>query len=358
MTQERPTLDTVAAAAGVSRMTVSNAYNRPDQLSAATRQRVLDVARSLGYAGPDPAGRSLRRGRSGTIGVLLTESLSYAFTDPGLVAFLRGVADELSAVGLAMLLVPAAGEDEGALVRSSIVDAFLVCSLREDDPALLAVRDRRLPYVTVGSPRIAGVPFVGIDNRRGARIAADHLITLGHKRFGVVSLPADIPLPPDARITRARRGFAKRLEGFAAALADAGLPSSALTVLEATTNSSDAAAEAATRLLAARRRPSAVFALSDVLALGTLSAAAALGIAVPSELSVVGFDGIDEGAHSNPPLTTVAQDLRGQGSAAARLVLEVVDGGTPRSPRRSTYLLERGSTAPPHRMTARKISLH
>ena len=75
----RPTLDTVAEGAGVSRMTVSNAFNRPDQVAAATRERVMRVARELGYTGPDPAGRSLRRGRSGTIGVLLTEKLPYAF---------------------------------------------------------------------------------------------------------------------------------------------------------------------------------------------------------------------------------------------------------------------------------------
>ncbi|MDQ1540555.1 MAG: hypothetical protein QOH29_1281, partial [Actinomycetota bacterium] len=91
MTAGRPTLETVARAAGVSPMTVSNAYNRPDQISAETRSRVLEVARSLGYAGPDPAGRSLRRGRADTIGVLLTEQLPYAFSDPGTVEFLHGV---------------------------------------------------------------------------------------------------------------------------------------------------------------------------------------------------------------------------------------------------------------------------
>jgi DNA-binding LacI/PurR family transcriptional regulator len=91
LAESRPTLDTVAKAAGVSRMTVSNAYNRPDQLSAATRERVLAVAEALGYSGPDPAGASLRRGRVGAVGVVLTEQLAYAFTDPGLVSFMRGV---------------------------------------------------------------------------------------------------------------------------------------------------------------------------------------------------------------------------------------------------------------------------
>src|SRR5277367_1893874 len=104
---ERPTLDTVAAAAGVSRMTVSNAYNRADQLSAATRERVLEVARQLGYPGPDPTAASLRLGRTGTVGVVLTERLPYAFTDPGLVTILHGIATALSDAGNALLLVPA-----------------------------------------------------------------------------------------------------------------------------------------------------------------------------------------------------------------------------------------------------------
>ena len=106
MEAERPTLDTVAKAAGVSRMTVSNAYNRPDQLSAATRERVLQVAAELGYGGPDPAGRTLRRGRSGTIGVVLSDHLSRAFSDPGMVANLHGLATALGEARLALLLLP------------------------------------------------------------------------------------------------------------------------------------------------------------------------------------------------------------------------------------------------------------
>src|ERR1700693_3454763 len=106
MSNVRPTLRTVAAAAGVSLMTASNAYNRPDQLSAAPRDRVLQVAADLGYAGPDPAGRSLRRGRSDTIGVLLTERLPYAFADPGLLALLHGLASGLAEAGQALLVVP------------------------------------------------------------------------------------------------------------------------------------------------------------------------------------------------------------------------------------------------------------
>jgi DNA-binding LacI/PurR family transcriptional regulator len=345
MSVERPTLDTVAKAAGVSRMTVSNAYNRPDQLSAATRERVLAAAAALGYGGPDPAGRSLRRGRAGTIGVILTESLSYAFTDPGLVQFLRGVGDEMSAAGQAMLLLPADADDDGSLVRSAIVDAFIVCSIRDDDPAVTAVRSRHLPFVSSGSPRLAAAPYVGIDNRKAAVLAAEHLLALGHRRLGIVGVPEEMPVAPDSRVVRTRQGFAERVAGFVATAAAAGIEPDSVVVAYAETNAVDSGAEAATRLLGRRQRPTAIFAVSDVLALGTLSAAASLDITVPGELSVVGFDDIDEAAHSRPPLTTIAQDLREQGRQAARLALELVEGKVTRSKPWRPHLLVRDSTA-------------
>jgi DNA-binding LacI/PurR family transcriptional regulator len=345
MTTSRPTLDTVAEAAGVSRMTVSNAYNRPDQLSAATRERVLAVAAELGYGGPDPAGRSLRRGRAGTVGVLLTENLTYAFTDPGLVQFLRGVADEMSAAGMAMLLLPADADRDGALVRSAIVDAFIVCSIWEDDPVVQAVRSRRLPFVSSGSPRLTGVPFVGIDNARSAALAADHLIGLGHRRLGVVALPEGMPIEPADTVVRVRRGFAQRVTGFVERAVEEHVDPTRIAIVDAATNSTEAGIAAARVLLRRSPRPTAVFAVSDVLALGVLAAADELGIDVPDRLSVVGFDDIDEAAHTRPGLTTVAQDLREQGRIAARMALQLVAGAKVRSSPRIPHVLVRGSTA-------------
>lgn len=349
MTTSRPTLDTVAEAAGVSRMTVSNAYNRPDQLSAATRERVLAVAAELGYGGPDPAGRSLRRGRAGTVGVLLTESLTYAFTDPGLVQFLRGVADEMSAAGMAMLLLPADAQSDGALVRGAIVDAFIVSSIWEDDPVVQAVRSRRLPFVSCGSPRLSGVPYIGIDNAQSAALAADHLLALGHRRLGVVALPEDMPVAPSNTVVRVRRGFAQRVAGFVDRACESEIDPEAVAIVDATTNTTEAGVVAARALLRRRPRPTAVFAVSDVLALGVLTAADELGIDVPGNLSVIGFDDIDEAAHSRPPLTTVAQDLREQGQTAARMALSLVEGQKVRSAPRTAQVLVRESTAPPRR---------
>jgi DNA-binding LacI/PurR family transcriptional regulator len=340
---DRVTLDTVAAAAGVSRMTVSNAYNRPDQLSAATRERVLEAATRLGYAGPDPAAQSLRRGRTGTIGVVLTGRLAHAFTDPGLVTILHGLATELSAAGYALLLVPSSAQGGESLVRQAIVDALVLCALPEDDPAVAAAVARQLPIVTVGHPRLAGVPRVGVDNQRASALAAEHLLGLGHRRFCVLTLS------PGDGSGSAHSGIRERGTGFLAALTAARVPRRNVTTIEVREHSRSAASRAIGELLRlpTGRRPTAVFCTTDVLALGVLEAARGSGIAVPGALSVVGFDDIAESAVSVPPLTTITQSLFEQGELAARLALRRVAGEPVRSPRLHAELVTRASTAPP-----------
>jgi DNA-binding LacI/PurR family transcriptional regulator len=346
MAAGRPTLDTVAAEAGVSRMTVSNAYNRPDQLAAATRERVLAAAARVGYTGPDPTAASLRLRRTGTVGVVLTERLPYAFTDPGMVRILHGLASGLSEAGLSLLLVPESGStgDPGAgsavLLRQAMVDALVLCSLQADDPAVAAARDRGVPLVTVGSPWLRGVPTVGVDHRTSSALAAAHLQAQGHSRYAVLTAG---PAPG----VRTRPGFVDRPDGFVGALVGVD-PASVLTCL-ARENSREAGAEAVGELLAmpAPSRPTALFAVTDILALGAIDAANAGGVSVPHELSVVGYDDIPEATTSTPPLTTVHQDLFEQGRIAARLAVRQIAGESVRAPRMSARLVVRASTAAP-----------
>ncbi|HKC26595.1 MAG TPA: LacI family DNA-binding transcriptional regulator [Jatrophihabitans sp.] len=339
----------MAAAAGVSRMTVSNAYNRPDQLAPKTRQRVLEAAARLGYPGPDPTAASLRLGRTGTVGVVLTERLPYAFADPGLVTILHGIASELSDTGNALLLVPAQLADGQSLLRHAMVDALILCSLAAGDPAVAAARDRQVPLVTVGNPKLPKVPRIGPDNRRAAQGVARHLLDLGHRRFAVVTTVTDDRRGPSRPL------FHERVDGFRSVLLDAGVPASDVTVICASDNSRSAGHEAATRLLDAprSRRPTALFAVTDILALGVLDGAKEGGLEVPRELSVAGFDDIAAAQTSQPPLTTVAHDLFGQGRSAARLALRLIAGEQVRPPRTDTSLVVRESTGRPGRSVAR-----
>jgi DNA-binding LacI/PurR family transcriptional regulator len=349
MPTERPTLDTVAAAAGVSRMTVSNAYNRPDQLAPETRQRVLETAARLGYPGPDPTAASLRLRRTGTVGVVLTERLPYAFADPGLVTILHGIATELSETGNALLLVPAQLPDGQSLLRHAMVDALILCSLDAGDPAVVAARDRQVPLVTVGNPKLPRVPRIGPDNRSAAADMARHLLDLGHRRFAIVTTVTDERRGPSRPL------FRERVDGFRSVLLDSGVPAPDVTLIRVADNSQPAGHQAATGLLEMPRgqRPTALFAVTDILALGVLDAVTEAGLEVPRDLSVAGFDDIAAAAISRPPLTTVAHDLFGQGRGAARLALRLIAGEQVRPPRTETALIVRASTGRPGRAGVR-----
>ena len=175
----RKTLASLAAELGVSRTTVSNAYSRPDQLSAATRERILAAAKARGYPGPDPTARSLRTRRAGSVGVLLTEHLSYAFEDMASVDFLAGMAEASAGAQTTLTLIPAGPEDEAeaaSLVGSAAVDGFVVYSVAAGDAYLEAARGRGLPVVVCDQPTDSGLPFVGIDDRAAIAPAALSLI--------------------------------------------------------------------------------------------------------------------------------------------------------------------------------------
>ena len=155
--QARPrkhTLRDVAAAAGVSIGTASNAFNRPDLISEGLRDRVFEAAARLGYGGPDPAARRLRTGRTGALGVIFTDRLPYAFDDEAAVLFLRGLANALENSGAGLLLIPTSPtrEEGSRVVRGAAVDGFIVFSTPTGDPRLEAALARGLPTITVDEP--------------------------------------------------------------------------------------------------------------------------------------------------------------------------------------------------------------
>ena len=262
---DRVTLQTLADQLGISRTTASNAFNRPDQLNPALREKVLALAAELGYAGPDPAGRALRSGRAGAIGVLLTEQLSYAFGDPAAVATLRGLAEEAEQFGISLSLLPAPltdGVADPAAVRHALVDACFVYALPAGHPSVNAALERHLPLVVCDTPHMPGVPFVSIDDRGGARAAAQHLLDLGHRRLAVVSLRMRDDgrrgfVDEERRCDPVYRVTAERLTGYEEAFATAGLSWRDVPIYEVDVNARALAREAVPALLegAADRDP-------------------------------------------------------------------------------------------------------
>src|SRR4051794_41317331 len=302
------TLMTVAEAVGVSPMTVSNAYNRPHKLSPAVRQRVLGAARDLGYPGPDPAARSLRRGRAGSIGLLFGEALTYAFQDPAAVDFLRGLAEGTARHNTVLQLIAALdvdGQEGASLLANAIVDGLVVWTLPDRHPLLQLARERNIPLVIHGSPRLDGVPFVGIDDRAAAQAAAEHLLQLGHRSLAVISQPFGPSRRArhrdPAKLGRPRyRVTRERLAGYQAAANAATPRPAALDIYEVAVNRRDEGHRAALELHRAARRPTAVLAMSDELAIGALAAARELDLRVPHDVSVVGWDD-SPGARASEP---------------------------------------------------------
>lgn len=333
----------MARALGVSTATVSNAFNRPDRVSDELRSRVLEHARTVGYAGPDPAARHLRRGRSDVIGLVFTDDLPFAFEDPASLGFLSGVAQACDAGGRNLLLlaggVPSTASSASP-VTTAAIDALIVYSVPDSDPHLAAGLQRGLPVVVVDQPREpARADWVGLDDRTAALQLARHVAGLGHRRIGVVCTRLGArryngPVDAHDRATATYAVQRERLAGFFEGLGQAGVEESEVSVEERFLDSRESGAQALEALLARRSDLTAVCCLADVLALGVLDAAARRGLAVPDDLTVTGFDDIPEAGRVG--LTTVQQPLVRKGREAGRLVLErLLDAGGAAGPRTS-----------------------
>jgi DNA-binding LacI/PurR family transcriptional regulator len=334
------TLQSIADRVGVSRMTVSNAFSRPDQLSAELRERILAAAEELGYVGPDPAARALARGRTGSVGIMLNDRISEAFEDPIAAEFFASVADRLSDNGFALTLLTPRTSADFVPSRDVAMDGALVY-ICEPDSVDLAWLDRRgLPQVSIDQDKRGVVTSVNVDDRGGARAAAQHLVDLGHTSIGILTLESIAGLPSQSYPAT------QRMLGWRDALDPAGIEP---LIASAPYRPASAAYDAAVELLDAPTRPTAVLCFSDAFALGVIRAAEKLGLAVPADLSVVGFDDSPAAEVSRPPLTTVRQDVARKGELAVTALLTSMRGQEPDDVLLPTELVVRESAAPPRR---------
>ncbi len=330
MTTRRATISDVAREAGVSPSTASVVFSGKTPVSDATRSRVIEAAAALGYTGPDPRAASLRRGRSGIVGVVFEEHLGAAFLDPVKTLMMDGLADAVAHLGAGLLLLRDHDALDGAptsaapsLTSAPLDAAVLVgCSglLRE---SLATVKARGIPVVVIEGDAGDDVPRIGLDNREAQRQAASHLRALGHERVAIVTLPIhagwDRGWLTDADeitidVTRDRLAGARDIYPGAPAYAAAG-------------SFIDEGHAAGRAIFAeAARRPTAVIAQSDLLAAGVIRAAEEAGLRVPDDVSVTGFDGIVVDGLAPYELTTLVQPATEKGRAAGRAVAAMLDG--------------------------------
>jgi DNA-binding LacI/PurR family transcriptional regulator len=359
------TLQTIADLLGVSRTTVSNAFSRPDQLSDELRARVLSAAADLDYRGPNPAARTLRRGRAGAIGVVLTDSLEWAFADPYNVEFLGALAGEAEAARHSLLLIPAPpGQDQAEGIRSAVVDGFCVYTLHDGHPIVGEVLCRKVPTVFVDGPKVDGQRFIGIRDRAAMRALTEHALALGHRALGVLAFrirPDGVSgIPTKERIAAADfRVTRERLAGVFDAVRTVGGGRATVVVYEAITNTPAAGRDAAIALLDGRQHPTALLCLADQLALGALEAVHVLGLRAPDDVSITGFD--DIAAAADAGLTTIRQPAAEKGREAGRYLAAAAADDDPAAGRKKLdvilpyELIERTSTGRAPQRARRRV---
>lgn len=326
-TARRLTLLDIAQALGVSRTTVSNAFNRPDRISAALREHIITESRSLGYFGPDPAARAMRRGGVHEVAVIFHHDIVFALHDPPSIEFLRGVAGVLDARGISLQLVPHMGRRvDLAAAFQTTADALIVHA--EVDPDMAPeVQAMRKPIVLVDA-YVSGVTSVGNHDREGAAAAMAHALAARPDRVLLLSFPVDsrawarVQADPASAATLPHLPYvpSERMAGYVAAAQHAGYPLDRLTWIEVDDGHPEAAAErvAGIRPQLAPGSRIAVLAMSDRMAL-----AARPVVESWSEVRVVaqvGFDDIEAAAAAG--LTTVRQNARLKGERAAEALLD------------------------------------
>lgn len=340
----------VAKAAGVSQGTVSNVFNRPALVREEVREHVHEVARAIGYRGPDPKGRLLRAGKVNAIGVATAEPLRNFFEDPFARTLMAGMSEACDAAGAGLSLVSAKNDEKLAWnIESALVDGFVLLCIEGGERLVQLTRARRLPFVALAlgksDPTISAV---GTDDYAGARLAAEHLCALGHRRFAVLALEFvddHVGWVTEAEIEGAIYSTAReRRQGYFDVLAAHGIDVSTVPVWE-TTNDAPSTHAGLEAIFAGGRAPTALLCMSDRVALYALEWLAAHGHNVPGDISVVGYDGVRESATSSPPLTTVSQPIAEIGKRAVEMILRSSD--TVQHETLPVDFIVRRSTAPP-----------
>jgi DNA-binding LacI/PurR family transcriptional regulator len=337
----RPTLDEVAARAGVGRGTVSRVVNGSPQVSPEAKAAVQRAIEELGYV-PNRAARALVTQRNDSVALVVSESEARVFGEPFFAGIIRGISSVLLETPLQLWLAMAQSPEERDRVNQHLtrqhVDGVLLLSLHDDDPLPGRLRERGLPAVLGGRPAGMLIPddqrvnFVDVDNAGGARLAVAHLAAAGRRQIAVIAGPQDMAVG------------VHRLAGYRQAIAEAGLkPDESL--IGYGDFSEESGARAMRELLSARPGIDGLFAASDLMAFGAMRVLKDRGRRIPSDVAVVGFEDSALARQTDPPLTTVHQPVEEMGREMARLLLDRIRGEADeaRSVMLDTHLVRRAS---------------
>jgi len=334
----RVTIVDVAERAGVAISSVSSALNGRPGVSEATRSRIQDAASELGFVA-SLRGRSLSTKRAYAVGLIVSRDPDVFEEDPFFGGFLGGIESVLAGRGYALVLQMSTSSDEGAaryrqMALDRRVDGVFLNEIMVDDPRIPLLLELQLPTVAITEAESQSFPAVVRDNSAAIRDLVAHLVELGHRRFAHVSGPGEYV------------HAGRRRDVWREALRAHGIDDDV--VVEGDfTYAGGAAAASALLTGPAASRPTAVFCANDLMAAGFQARAQDLGLNVPADLSVAGFDGTALGTYIRPALTTLSTSPRSLGAKAAELLLDRIDGiATPNLAAEPSVLVVRDSTGP------------
>lgn len=313
----RPTLEEVAARAGVGRGTASRVINGSPRVSEATREAVEAAVAELGYV-PNRAARALAGNRTDAIALVVPEPETRFFAEPYFSAIVRGVGAALADTEMQLLLTLAGNDRERRRLAQYLtahrVDGVLLVAVHADDPLPELLEQLGMPCVISGA-RHAAEPLTSVDsdNFEGARAAVDHLISRGRRSIATITGRLEV------------YGAQRRLDGYRAALAAAGLPPDERLIAPADFTE-EGGARAMRELLARRPDLDAVFAASDVMAAGARQVLREADRRIPEDVALIGFDDSVVARHMHPALTSVRQPIEEMGRRMAELLLEEIAG--------------------------------
>lgn len=340
----RATINDIARRAGVSKTTVSFAFNNPSKISEETFTRIMEIARELGYV-PDPVARTLAMKQTGSIGLLLPQSIQEVFLNPYIAEVMRGIGFVCDQEGLSLSVLSPLKGVLTQTIRNAAVDGIITLGIGPGMSVLELFHQRGLPFVTIDGGNAEGIVNVGIDEQACSERLMESIIAHGHRDIAIFML-RNVTLSDNGDHFSLTND--NRLTGFNRALQRHGLSIGSHTGIrvyhtEATLRSGR---ETAREVLSEKRRPTAILCLADIQAVGVYEECKIEGLSIPRDISVIGFDDIPLAPFLSPPLATVHQPGYHKGEAAAKLLTGMINKQSAASVVLETEMMIRESLGP------------
>lgn len=319
---KRPTIKDIARESGYSKTAVSFAFNAPSRISEKACRQILETAERLGYI-PDPMARNFSLRRHLSIGFLLPQVVQFSLQNPYTLQVVLGIGNVCEKYGYTLTLIPPLHKSITEAVRNAAVDGLITMGMQVEMEIVSVMQTRLLPYVTIDGTPDAQMPSVNIDDEQACYEMMHMVLEAGHRNIAFVSLSEDAFASP----AKAESVPNKRMRGYRRAMAEAGLALDASQVLVSECTMEDGIRIGKT-ILALENKPTCVVAMSDIVAIGCILACNQAGLRVPDDISIVGFDNIDESSYIVPQLTTVDQPAKEKGRLAAEALFTMINKET------------------------------